>query len=305
VAPQDVSIYYDLETTYADGGTGGSPAFKWIGIIQDAPQAFENMKLECRGIGSVDPNSFADGLQSPEITLKYAVQRYSPGNEGDFNPATFLAYANAWGVGLGIGWEATYGTPVYMSLWYKGMQIDSLDIDFTIDSFIMATAKLVGHSIVDATALIASAASRETDPIDVAGGYCTPLTGYDAEVFLNAANASDVALTKVKRVHLSIKNNIQRIPVIQTTAATNLKYIRKGKREISGEIVCYIEDKTEYAHLLDATNLDLRVDLHKGDNRPYFDFSDVKLDRGSLTTRISEIPCEVTLPFKALSVSIA
>jgi len=303
IAPEHIGVQYDVETAYADGGSGGSPDFAWIGIIQDAAQAFENMKRECRGIGSVDPNAFADGLQSPEITIKWVIQRKRTVATA-FNPATLLAYAETFpSTGLGIEWLATYGSTSYVSLWYKGMMIDTLDIDFSIDSFIIATAKFVGHSIVDGTASVGN--SYASNPISLANNYALPLTGYDAEVFMNAAGGADVALTEVKSVHLSVRNNLKRIPVIQTSNSTNLKYILKGRRELTGEIVCYIEDKTEYAHLLDATDLDIRVDLHKSDNVPYFNFTNAKLDRGSLTTRITEIPCEVTLPFRATALAVA
>jgi len=261
------------------------------------------MKRECRGIGSIDANAFADGLQSPEISLKWIVQRKRTVATA-FNPVTLLAYAKTFPTyGLGIGWEATYGSS-YMSLWYKGMMMDSLDIDFTIDSFIIATAKFVGHSIVDTAALIA-ATSRASNPISIANSYALPLTGQDAEVFYNAAGGADTALTNVKRVHLTINNHLARVPVIQTSNAQYLKYILKTRRELMGEIELYVEDKDEYANLLDATNLDIRIDLQKSDNTPYFDFTGAKLDRGSLTTRLNEIPCYVTLPFRATGITIA
>lgn len=297
-------MYYDTEDAYADGGSGGAPDFQWCGIIQDAPQSFTNNKRQCRGIGSVDVNALADGLQSPEITLKWIVQRKRTVATA-FNPATLLAYANVFPTyGLGIEWLATYGaTPSYVSLWYKGMLMDSLDIDFSIDSFITATAKFVGYSITDGTAGVGN--SYASNPLNLANNYALPLTGYDAEVFYNAAGGGDTALTKVKSVKLSIKNKLRRIPVIQTSNSTYLKYIEKGQRELSGEIVCYMEDKTEYANLLDATALDIRVDLQKTDNTPYLDFTGCKLDTGNLTTNITTIPCEISLPFTATGISIA
>ncbi len=308
ISPQDIAIYYDVETTYGDGAydgspcTGYNPSWKWIGIIQDAMQEYTKNKLECRGIGSVDANSFNDGLESPSVTLKWIIQKYK---SGTFDPATLLAYIKTFPTGITLAWEATYGSsPSYVTYWYKGMQMDSLDIEFNIDSFIIATAKFVGHDVVDDTSLIA-ADSRESNPLDVANGYCTPLTGFDTEVFYNAAGGGDTAITNVKSVKLSIKNNIQRIPAIQTSNAQYLKYIRKSKRELTFEIVAYMEDKTQYADLLDATNLDIRVDLHKTDNRPYVDLTGCEIDAGNISTRINELPCLVTLPGKATGITIA
>ena len=304
ISPEHIGVQYDAEDSYADGGSAGSPDFAWIGIIQEAPQTFTNNKREARGIGSVDINALADGLQTPEITVKWIVQRKRAVAVA-FNPATLLAYINTFPTyGLGLEWLATYGaSPSYVSMWYKGMLPDSLDIDFNIDGFIYATMKFVGHSIVDGTAGVGN--SYATNPLNLANSYALPLTGYDAEVFMNAAGAGDSALTNVKSVKLSIKNQIKRIPVIQTTAATNLKYIQKGARELSGEIVCYMENKTQYAYLLDATALDIRIDLNKTDNAPYLDFTGAKLDMGSLSTRLNEIPCEVILPFRATGLAIA
>lgn len=302
VCPEHVVVYYDAEDSYADGGSAGSPAFEWIGIIQDVPQTYEAARRECRGIGSIDVNAIANGLQSPEINLKWIVQRKRSVATA-FDPKTFMDYVDTFPTyGLGIGWEATYGSS-YASFWYKGMHIDKLEVDFTIDSFIIASAKLVGQQVVDAATLIA-AASRASNPLNLANSYALPLTGNDAEVFLNAAGSGDSALTNVKRVHFSIANNLKRVPVIQTSNADLLKYIIKQRRELTGEIEVYFEDKTEYAYCLDATALDIRIDLQKTDNTPYFDFTGCKLDRSRITTRINEIPCYVTLPFVATGLSV-
>ena len=304
LTPQDCQVYYDTEDSYADGGSAGSPAFAWIGIIQDAIQSFTNNKRECRGIGSIDVNALADGLQSPELTVKWIVQRKRTVATA-FNPLTLLAYVNTFPT-YGLGIEALYtvgATPTYVSYWYKGMMMDALDIDFSIDSFIIATAKFVGHSIVDGTAGVGG--SYAASPLNLANSYALPLTGYDAEVFYNAAGGSDVALTKVKNVKLSIKNDLKRIPVIQTTASTNLKYIEKGRRQLSVELTLYAEDKTEYANLLDATALDIRVDLNKTDNTPYFNFTGCKPTIGTMNTRITEVPCEVNVSYTATGITIA
>jgi len=298
VSPQDVNVYYDPEDTYGDGGSAGSPTFAWIGIIQEVPQTYEAMRRACRGLGSVDVNAIANGLQSPEITIKWIIQRYK---SSTFDPKTFLDYVVTWPTGIGLEWYAAYGSS-YLSLWYKGMMMDSLDIDFSIDSFIVATAKLVGKTIVDATS--SSGASHASNPIDVANGYCLPLTGVDAEVFYQTAGSADSAILNVRRVHFSIKNHIRRIPVIQTSNADLLKYILKSKRELSGSITVFMETKNEYADCLDGNKKDIRIDLQKTDNSPYFDFTGCKIDRAAVTTRINEVPCEVTLPFTATGIAV-
>lgn len=302
ISPQDIAVYYDVEDTYADGGSAGSPDFAWIGIIQEATQIYENMKRECRGIGSVDPNAFASGMDSPEITLKWIIQRKRTVATA-FDPKTFLDYAVTFPTGIGIEWLATYGaTPSYVSLWYKGMQIDSLDVEFDIEGFQIATAKLVGYSPTSGTSGVGN--SYASNPINLANSYALPLTGFDAEVFINAAGGADSAIDTLKRIKFSIKNNLRRIPVIQTSNSDKLKYILKSRRELTGEVTVYVEDKSQYDWLLNDTNLDIRIDLQKTDNTPYFNFTNCKLDRGSIMTRLNEIPCECTLPWKATGISV-
>lgn len=243
-------------------------------------------------------------MKAPNLTLKYAVQRYSAANEGNFDPKTFMDYVDTFPTyGLGIGWEATYDATTYLTYWYKGALIDRLDVDFTVDSFIMATVKLMAQSVTSSASLI-TAASRASNPIDLTNSYCLPLTGHDAEVFINAAGGADSTNAKVKRVHFSIQNNLKRIPVIQTSNPELLKYIVKSQRKLEGEIELYVEDKTEYDYLLAATALDIRIDLQKTDNSPYFDFTGCKIDMGSFTTRINEVPCFISLPFKATGLSV-
>jgi hypothetical protein len=294
ICPEHVKVFYDVEDVYGDGGSSGAPDFSWIGIIQDVPQTFDYSRKECRGLGSIDISALADGLKSPELSIKWVIQRKS----GAFDPLTFLDYAKSFPEGIGVEWGAEYGLS-YLSMWYKGLLPDSLDVEFSIDSFQIATMKLIGREVIDGVAFVGS--GYQDNPLDVANGYSLPLTGHDAEVFMNAAGASDESLTDVKRVKFSLKNNLTRVPVIRENISNLLKYILRTKRELSGEITCFMENKDKYADLLNSTLLDIRIDLQKTDNTPYFDFTNVKLDKGSITTRINEVPCEVTLPFIASS----
>jgi len=240
-------------------------------------------------------------MKAPDINLKWIVQQYE---SGTFDPKTFMDYVDTFPTyGLGIGWEATYNASTYLTYWYKGCLIDRLDVDFTVDSFIIATAKLMAKSVTSSASLI-TAASRASNPIDLTNSECLPLTGHDAEVFVNAAGSGDSTIATVKRVHFSIQNNLKRIPVIQTSNPELLKYMVKSQRKLEGELELYVENKTQYDYLLNATALDIRIDLHKTDNSPYFDFTGCKIDLGSFTTRINEVPCFITLPFKATGLTV-
>lgn len=301
ITPQDVSVYYDTEDTFGDGGSAGTPVFSWIGIIDDVMNSYGNSMLECRGIGGIDVNALAVGMKDPEITLKWIVQKKRSVATA-FDPATFFAYAKSFPTGLALGYEATFGAS-HFSLWYKGMQMDSLEVEFTVDSFIKASSKFVGQDITSANAVI-GAASRASNPLDLANSYSLPLTGFDAEVFVNAAGAGDSPIANLKRASFYIKNNLTRIPVVRTDYATLLKYILKSRRELGGELTVYVEDKTQIDYLLNATPLDIRIDLEKSGNTPYFDFTGAKIDMGNLTTRLNEIPCEISLPFTATGISV-
>lgn len=306
LAPSDVSVLYDTENVYGDGAytNGGCspdyPDFKWIGIIEDVTQPYSNALRECRGIGSVDLMALAKSMKNPEVSLKWIIQRKRI-VATTFNPLTFMDYAVTPPIGLALGYEATYGSN-YLSLWYKGLMMDSLEVGFDIDDFQHATAKFVGQDLVVDSALI-TADSRASNPLDQVNGYALPLTGFDAEVFMNAAGVADVPLANVKKVHFYIKNNYVRIPVVRTSNEDLLKYVLRGKRELGGEITVYVETKSELDFLTESTLLDIRIDLQKTDNTPYFNFTNAKLDLGSLSTRLNEVPCELTLPFKATSIA--
>jgi hypothetical protein len=305
VTPETVSFLYDTETTYGDGGYksgcgGFNPSFKWIGIIEDITLPYDNALRECRGIGSIDLRALTAGMKNPEANLKWIIQRKRTVATA-FNPLTFLNYSVSFPTGIALGYEATYGSS-YLNLWFKGMMMNSLDVEFSIDDFQRASAKLVGQDVEVAEALI-TADGRESNPLDQENGYALPLTGMDAEVFLNEAGQSDDPLGNVKNVHFFVKNNLVRIPVVRTANENLLKYILKSKRELGGELTLYIETKAELDFLTDSTLLDIRIDLQKTDNTPYFDFTNAKLDTGSLGTRLTEVPCEITLPFKATGIS--
>jgi len=305
VGSENVKVYFDTEDTYGDGGSAGLPDFSWLGIVQEPAQAMDNNLSECRGIGDIDINSLRPGMVAPDLDIKYIIQKYKAGGcaYGDWDPATFLKYATTFPTGLGLEWLASFGaTPTIISLWYKGFLVDSLEIDFTADSFVTASVKLLGQNIAVGTAAVGN--SYEDNPLDLANSNCLPLTGFDAEVFMNATGAVDVPLTNVKSVKLSVKNHLARIPVIRSATPTLLKYIQRTKRELTGEIVVFMESSSEYKDLVDMTDLDIRVDLDSTQDRPYFDFSHCTLDKGSIGTRINEFPCDVVLPFKAVSLTI-
>lgn len=305
ISPEYVQVRYGIEDTYGDGDyqpgcPGHNPAFLWIGIIEEATNPYDNSMRECRGIGDIDLSALATGMKNPEITLKWIIQRYWVNGTG-FNPKTFLDYAITPPVGITIGYEATYGSS-FLSLWYKGMMIDSLDIDFGIDDFIRATMKLVGQDVVVDDALI-DAESRESNPLDAANGYALPLTGQDATVYLNAAGGEDAPIANVKKVHIFIKNNYVKIPVVRSSDSDLLKYILRGRRELGGELTLFVETKDELDMLVGSTLLDLKILLHNSDTIPGFDFTNVKFDTGQFSTKVNEIPCELSLPFKAASVT--
>lgn len=301
ISPDTVSVYFDTETALGDGGTGGTPAFKWIGIIDDVALPYDNSMKECRGIGSIDLRALSAGMKNPSIDLKYYVQKKRSVSPA-FDPATLLDYVVTPPTGIGLGYESTFGSS-YMSVWFKGAMLESLEVDFDIDGHVKATTKFVAQSATTSAALI-SAASRAANPLDVANGYAIPLTGHDVEVFMNAAGAANSTMANVKRGRFSIKNNYVRIPVVRVSNSTLYKYILRSKRELSGEVVLFVESKAELDWLINATLLDIRFDLEKSGNTPYFDFTSATLDAGALSTKLNEIPCELTLPFKATAIAV-
>lgn len=304
IDPSCAQAYYDVETGFGDGGSGGSPDFAWIGIIQDVSNLSSYSKQTCRGIGSVDISAIRTGMKKPELTLKWIVQKKRTVATA-FDPATLLGYAETFpATGLGLEVLYTYGaTPSYVSLWFKGMMFDSLVLDWSIDSFVTATGKFVGQDLVTGVAGVGN--SYAANPLDITNSYAAPLTGYDTEVFFDVDGAGDVSQANIRRVRFEIQNSLARRPVIQATTPEKIKYLIKGARELRGEITIYLESRTAFDYVLGNNSLDIMLDLEKGGNTPRFDFTGCKIDDSVLSTRLREVPCEVTLPFTATALTVS
>jgi len=183
------------------------------------------------------------------------------------------------------------------------MVFDSLVLDWSIDSFVTASAKLVGSSVTTGTAGVGG--SYASNPLNLTNSYALPLTGFDTEIFFNVDAGGATTQTNIRKVHFEIQNKMKRLPVIQASNADLVKYLVKGLRELKGEITIYFENRTAFDYIIGDNSLTIRADLHKTDNAPYIEFTGCKFDEGVLATKINETPCEVALPFTATGLTIA
>jgi len=271
-------------------------------MIQECPSLTSYSKIGARGIGSVDLTSIRTGMKKPELNLKWIVQRKRSVATA-FNPASLLALVHTFPT-YGLGFEVlyTYGaTPSYVSLWYKGCLLNKLTLDWNIDSWIIANAQIYSQNITTGVAGVGN--SYASDPLNLTNSYALPLIGFDSEVWLDVDAGGDTS-TEVKRVHIEIDNKLSRLPVIQASNPELLKYMARGARTLEGEITVYFASKTAFDYVLGNNAIDIMIDLNKTDNSPRFDFTGCKIDDGVLSTRITEFPCEVALPFKATALSI-
>jgi hypothetical protein len=303
IDPSTAQVYYDDEDSYGDGGSAGSPNFKWVGMIQECPSLSSYSKMGARGIGSVDLTAIRTGMKKPELNLKWIVQRKRTVATA-FNPVTLLAYAHTFPT-YGLGFEVlyTYGaSPSYVSMWYKGGLLNRLTLDWNVDGWVIANAQVYTQDLVTGTAGVGN--SYESSPLDLTNSYALPLTGFDTEVFLDVDGGGDTS-TEVKRVHFEIDNKLTRLPVIQASNPEKLKYMARGARTLEGELSIYFANKTAFDYVLSNNSLDIMIDLNKTDNTPRFDFTGCKIDDSLLSTRITEFPCEISLPFKATALSVS
>jgi len=305
IEPRHAQVYWDDEDSYGDGGSAGDPDWKWIGIIQDISNLSSYSKMGARGVGSVDLSAIRTGMKKPELTLKWIVQRKRT-VATTFNPLTFLAYGHTFPTyGVGIEVLYTYGaTPSYVSLWYKGMHFNKLSLDWMIDGFVTATAQFYGQDLVTGVAKAGTSPTYESNPLDLTNSYALPLTGFDTEVWFDVDAGGDTSQSNIKRVSFSIENKLTRRPVIQASNPEKIKYLVKGARDLKGEITIYFENRTAFDYIIGNNALDIMFDLNKTDNTPRFDFTGCKLDDSILSTRITEFPCEVTLPFTATALAV-
>jgi len=304
VGPRHAQVYYDDEDSYGDGGSGGDPDWKWIGMIQDSASLTSYSKMAARGLGSVDASAIRAGMKKPELNLKWIVQKKRTVAVA-FDPKVFLKYAHTFPTyGVGIEVLYTYATSTYYSLWFKGMLFNKLSLEWTIDGWVTASAQFYGQNMVPSDAQSGTSPTYESNPLNLANSYAVPLTGFDTEVFFDVDAGGDASAADIKRVKIDIDNKLVRRPAIQASNPELLKYMARGARELSGEMTIYFSNHTYYDYVLGNNKLDIMFDLEKVGNTPRFDFTGCKFDDAVLSTRITEFPCEITLPFTATALAV-
>ncbi|MEM0357274.1 MAG: phage tail tube protein [Candidatus Bathyarchaeia archaeon] len=238
-------VYYVQETAY--GQTPANPTM--IGINAENVDAAINPSLvKVRGVGSRDLTAIKRGLQKPTLKISHVLPSDAPiGFIQHVQTLNSLSVQVLWFKGL-----FSSATDI-ISLLYKGMRIDKLTVECSIDELVKADVELVGQDVEVGTSKIAGANYAD---------YGGAVAFTESYVQRGAADGSGLAaLTRVTDWKFTIENNLKPVPVIRSANAHVAKYLPARHRELSGELTFEFEDKGEFEDVMGDAEFSLKFGL--------------------------------------------
>ena len=277
----ETRVYYFEETAY--GQTPTNP--NMLGIPAESVDPSLDLSLiKVRGIGSIDLQAVKKGLRSVSLKISYPLPSEAPIN--------FLQWAKAeLNKSLSIQvlyYKGTFASATdIISLLYMGCKFHKLTVECSIEDVVKATAELIGQDLAVGTSKISGATYAD---------YTGAVPFYESYVKKGAST-----LDRVTDWKFTIENNLKRVPVIRASNGHLLKYLPPRSRELSGELVCDFETKTELDDILNDTEFTLEFGLGATNKAV---FSNCKWDSNVLTARIDELVAQ-RLPFTAKTLTIS
>jgi hypothetical protein len=259
-----------MESTY--GQTPSNPTM--LGVNAENIDAGINPSLiEVRGVGSRDLAALKRGLRKPTLKISHILPSDAPiGFIQHVQTLNSLSVQVLWYKGL-----FSSATDV-ISLLYKGMRIDKLTVECSIEELVKATVELVGQDVAVGTSKISGATYA-----DYAGAVAY------TESFVQRGAADGSNLANVERVtdwKFSIENNLKPVPVIRSTNAHLLKYLPPRQRELTGEITFEFEDKNEFDDVVNDAEFSLKFGLGSSN---YALFKYCKWENVTVPTKIEDL----------------
>ena len=259
-------IYYVEETNY--GVTPSSPTVLGIKAESIEP-GLSPSNVKVRGIGSVDLQAVKKGLRCAVLKIVYPLPSDAPINflqsakvELDKSLSIQVLYYK------GLFSEATD----IISLLYKGCKFHSLAAECHIEDVVKATAELWGQDVTVGTSKISGATYNE---------YVGAVPWYSSYV-----KKDTTTLERVTDWRFSIGNNLKRVPVIKSSGADILKYLRHRHRDLTGELTFEFESKEEFDDVINDTGFDFEFGLG-GSNKAVF--TSCKWENVATPSRIEDL----------------
>jgi len=275
-------VYYVTESTY--GQTPTNPSMHQI-PTESIDAGIDPELILLRGTGSRDLAAVKLGVRKPVLKLTF----FLPG----VNRTTFIQKAlslDSLSVQV-LYFKGNFDSATdIISLLYKGMRIDKLTVECSVEEPIKATVEMIGQDVQTGTSKIAGASYYHFTP-DVSDSY------------VQRGTASGGSLTDVLRVtdwKFTIENNLKPVPVVRSSNAYLLKYLRERHRELTGELTFEFEDKTEFDDVINDNEFSLKFGLGGG---YYALFTYCKWQNVSIPSKIEDL-VSLKAKFVARGVSI-
>jgi len=263
-------VYYVMESTY--GQTPSNPTM--LGVNAENIDAGINPSLiEVRGVGSRDLAALKRGLRKPTLKISHILPSDAPiGFIQHVQTLNSLSVQVLWYKGLFAS-----ATDI-ISLLYKGMRIDKLTVECSIEELVKATVELVGQDVAVGTGKISGATYAD---------YAGAVAYTESFVQRGAADGSNLAaLERITDWKFSIENNLKPVPVIRSSNAHLLKYLPPRQRELTGEITFEFEDKNELDDVINDAEFSLKFGLG-GSNYALFKYC--KWDNVTAPTKVEDL----------------
>jgi hypothetical protein len=226
-----------------------------------------------RGTGSRDIVAAKRGVRNPTLKISALI----PVGE----PISFIQHAvslNSLSLQV-LYYKGSFASPTdVISLLYKGMRIDKLTVECSVEDPIKATVEMVGQDV-------------QTGNSKISGATYYDFTGSAvfSDSYVQRGTAAGGSLTDVLRVtdwKFTIENNLKPVPVIRSSNAYLLKYLRERHRNLTGELTFEFEDKTEFDDVINDSEFSLKFGLSGGS---YALFTYCKWQNVSIPTKIEDL----------------
>ena len=263
-------VYFVQETTY--GQTPSNPAMIGVNAENIEPSLSPSL-IQVLGVGSRDLAALKRGLLKPSLKVSHILPSEAP--------ISFIQHVQTLN---SLSLQVLYYKGLFasatdiISLLYKGMRIDKLSVECSIEEVVKATVELIGQDVTVGTGKITGATYA-----DYAGAF----PYHQSLVQRGAADGSNLsAVERVTDWKFTIENNLKPVPVIRTTSGHMLKYLPARHRELSGELTFEFEDKSEFDDVINDAEFSLKFGLG-GSNYALFKYC--KWENVAVPTRIEDL----------------
>jgi hypothetical protein len=248
-------VYFVEEFTY--GQTPSNPTMISVNA-ENVNAEVDPSLVKIRGVGTRDLAALKRGLRKPILKVSHILSSDAP--------IAFIQHVQTLkSLSIQVLWfKGLFSSATdIVSLLYKGMRIDKLTVECSIEDFVKASVELMGQDVEVGTGKIAGATYAD---------YAGAVAYTESFVQRGAADGSNLtALTRVSDWKFTIENNLKPVPVIRQSNAYLAKYLPPRHRELTGELTFEFEDKGEFEDVVNDAEFSLKFGLG-GSNSALFKY---------------------------------